>query len=144
MLRLRIQTKQVVIVDSKFLNFLLVLACFAFMGLAPLRAQNPNTSDANGEAITAPAQHSDAGHSALSPASTPDANVNASVKSDPSAVPRDTDSLASRFTIGWIGLFGLIGLVGLLGLLRDRKEQPRSGRPELVVTRQRSEYRRAA
>ncbi|HEX8925645.1 MAG TPA: hypothetical protein VF786_07615, partial [Terriglobales bacterium] len=61
--------------NSKLLHFLFVLACAALIGLGPLRAQSPaNSSEGNGSAVTAPARHSDASHSAISPSSSPNAD----------------------------------------------------------------------
>lgn len=111
--------------NSKFLHFLCVLACGALIGLGPLRAQNPHSSsDANGSAVTAPAQQPDATHSAISPSSTPNANdaqransdsqqaAENAVRNDRGTVPREDGD--AHFNAGWIGLIGLLGLLGLV------------------------------
>ena len=143
--------------NSKLLNFLIVLACATLIGLGPLHAQSPaGSSDANGSAVTAPAKNSNATHSDLSPSSTPDATrtkteddrtadsrqlAEAAVDNDRGIIPTDTNSLGSRFSIGWIGLFGLLGL---LGLIRRRTERQKDVEPQRLSQPKPEDYRRAA
>lgn len=116
--------------NSKLLNFLVVLACATFMGLGAVRAQNPATgSSGNASAISAPSPQTEAAPNR--PASTPNANDarRASTASDTrdaanTAVANDRGTVAanqsapSEFHVGWIGLVGLFGLLGLLGVVR--------------------------
>ncbi len=141
--------------NSKFLNFLFVLACAALIGLGPLRAQNPSSSsDANGSAVTAPAQHPNAGRADLAPSATPNATstkgpedgnadsqrlANAAVNNDRDVVPVNKSSLATRFSIGWIGLFGLLGLLALMR--RRSARQKRNVGPQLIRRSNPEEHR---
>ncbi len=112
---------------SKLLSFLLVLACAALIGLHPVRAQNPTgSSDANGNAVAAPAKQSDT----ASPSS---------VRKSEQAVPdskRDADNAiandrgtatgpAHRLTasVEMLSLIALVGLIGLVLFLRRRSAQ---------------------
>jgi MYXO-CTERM domain-containing protein len=130
--------------NSKFLHSLFVLACPALIGMGPLRAQNPaGSSDTNGSKVTAPARHSDASHTAVSP-STPNADdaegadreaqraANTAVANDRGTVAANEAS-ASRFHVGWLGMLGLLGLLGLFRrsnfqlVRRPDAERPRAG-----------------
>ena len=137
--------------NSKLLHFLFVLCCAALIGLGPIRAQNSTpASDSNGNAVTAPARQSDAGHSAVSPSSAAsnDAAPKDAQRAANDAVDNDRGTVVanpathSGFNAGWLGILGLVGLLGLLGLLRrksDQRKLRRAGRPE-----EQSDFRRAA
>lgn len=146
--------------NSKFLNFLLVLACAALLGLGSLRAQNPaSNSDGNGSAVSSPSRQSD--NAPVAPASTPNANdahrastaaadsrnaANTAVANDRGTLPANQTS-PSSFHIGWIGLVGLLGLLGLFGLLRRSRAHDARGAEDTVHEQQeppREDYRRAA
>ena len=138
--------------NSKFLHFMFVLTCAALIGLGPLRAQSPSSSsDGNGSAVTAPAQHSDASHAAVSPSVAPNADSTRgrsdAQKASDTAIANDRGTVApnvsdgKRFSAGWIGLLGLLGLLGLV----RRPKAERVARNETLNSPQRTEdIRRAA
>jgi MYXO-CTERM domain-containing protein len=115
--------------NSKFLYFLFVLACAAFISLGALGAQSSaNPGDAKGSAMTAPAGQSEASMESQMSAS-------AAIANDRDAVLSDS---GNHFHSGWVGLLGLLGLFGLFR--RNTKSLVRRSEPE----RTRQQYSRTA
>lgn len=135
--------------NSKFLNLLLVLACAAFIGLGPMRAQSPpSSSDGNGSAVTAPAQHPDTS-AAPSAANGNDTRRTDATLDGPSsaetAIANDRGTIPAnqptkrRVNATWISVFGLLIVLGLFGFLRrNRRERTKAVKPAP------RDYRRAA
>lgn len=141
--------------NSKFLHFLFVLTCAALIGLGPLRAQSPSgSSDGNGSAVTAPARHSDASHSAVAPSAAPDADSTRgrsdAQKASDAAIANDRGTAApnevarTRFSAGWIGLLGLLGLLGLVRRPRVERVEKNETNETLDSQRRPEDIRRAA
>lgn len=137
--------------NSKLLNFLVVLACTALIGLGAVDAQNPaRNSDGNGSAISSPSRQAD--NASVAPASTPNGNdahraasadsrdaANTAVENDRGTLP-ENQAAPSNFHVAWIAVVGLLGLLGLLGLVR----RSRANNIAEVRHRRSDDYRRAA
>jgi cobalamin biosynthesis Mg chelatase CobN len=119
--------------NSKFLHFLFVLACAAFIGLGPMRAQNSaSTTDANGSAVSAPARTPEA-----TSVKGTDSGVVASQKAADNAVANDRGTVPAnqkspyRVTAAWVGILGVVVLAGVLMLFRRRGAARQSAGTEL-------------